>query len=406
MVANTFNTLAVLLIGLAPALAQTAPPKFIVGTVAGFQAESAEIQVKPDTGDTVSLKVTTGTQALRVPPGEKDLKKAEPIKITDVASGDRVLVNLMPNAFEARRIVVMSSSDIARRNEADRLDWSKRGVAGIVAAKTGSEITLTKRSMQGEVKLTVNVSESTAYRRYAPDSVKFADAKNSSLAEISVGDQLRARGQKSEDGLKVAADEVVFGTFVTKAGPITAVNVEAKEITVKDLATSKTLVIKLTEDSQLKKLPDFAAMFAGGAPGAGAPGGGGPGGGGPGGGMPGRGTPGAGGPPAGMRPPGGMPGGGPPDLSQMLERMPPAKLEDLKPGESIVVSSTKGASADRITAIMLVANADMLIRMASMQSGAGARPSGAGGGMGMGPSMGMGGMGGGFGGFNMPGMIP
>jgi hypothetical protein len=374
MAAYAFRALGVLLVGLAPAMAQTAVPKFIVGTVDGFKVESAEIRVKPDAGETVSLKVTAGTQVLRVAPGEKDLKKAEPIKITDVASGDHVLVNLMPAAFEARRIVVMSSADIAKRNEADSLDWNKRGVAGIVAAKNGNEITLKKRSLQGEVKLIVTVSDSTQYRRYAPDSVKFADARKSGMAEIGVGDQLRARGQKSEDGLKVTAEEVVFGTFVTKAGPITAVNVEAREITVKDLTTGKPLVIKLTGDSQVKKLPDFAAMT----------------------------------------PSGGAPGGNvavasatrpvraAPDLTQMLERIPPSKFEDLKAGEMVVVSSTKGVSSDQITAIMLVGNAGMLIQMASRQSGGDARPAG----MGAGPSMSAPGMAGGLSGLNIPGMIP
>jgi len=243
MAAITFTTLGVLLIGLTPAMAQTAVPKYVLGTVDGFKVESLEIRIKPDKGETVLLKLRGDTQVQRVPAGETDLKKAEPIKITDVASGDRVLVNLMPNVFEARRIVVMSSSDIAKRNEADRLDWTRRGILGVVTAKNGSEITLRMRSMGGEKKATVTVADGTRYRRYAPDSIKFADAKASNLAEIGVGDQLRARGQKSEDGLAVTAEEVVFGTFVTKAGPITAVNVEAKEITVKDLATGKPLVI-------------------------------------------------------------------------------------------------------------------------------------------------------------------
>ncbi len=376
MAAITITTLGILLIGLMPAMAQTAPPKYVVGTVQGFQIESAEIKVKPDKGEIVSLKLRGDTQVQRVAAGETDLKKAEPIRITDVASGDRVLVTLMPGVFEARRIVVMASSDIARRKEADRLDWTRRGILGIVAAKKGGEITLRMRSMTGEKTATVTVSESTRYRRYAPDSVKFADAKASSLAEVNVGDQLRARGQKSEDGLKVTADEVVFGTFLTKAGPITALNVEGKEITVKDLTTGKALVIKLSADSQMKTLPDFAAMSPGGAHA------------------------------------GGMhaPGGGAPDLSQMLERMPPARLEDLKVGQTIVVSSTKGASAGQITAIMLVANADILIRMASMQSGGAGRPgAGATGGMGaMGGGMGgmMGGMGGGMGGLDLGGMTP
>jgi hypothetical protein len=375
MAAYIFTTLGVLLVGLAPVMAQTVP-KFIVGAVDGFNAESAEIRVKPDAGEIVSLKVTSATQVLRVAPGEKDLKKAEPIKITDVASGDHVLVNLMPAAFEARRIVVMSSADIAKKNEADSLDWTKRGVAGIVASKSGNEITLRKRSMQGEVKLTVAVSDSTQYRRYAPDSVKFADARKSGMAEISVGDQLRARGQKSEDGLKVTAEEVVFGTFITKAGPISAVNVEAREITVKDLATGKPLVIKLTGDSQVKKLPDLAATAPPGGPGgnvaiAGAT----------------------------------RPARAAPDLTQMLERIPPSKFEDLKAGEMIVVSSTKGASNDQITAIMLVGNAGILIQMASRQPGGEGRPAGATG-MGAGPSMMGGGMAGGLGGLNIPGMIP
>lgn len=362
------TTLGVLL------LAQAVVPKAIVGTVDGFKVESAEIRIKPDAGDAVALKLTPATQVLRVAPGEKDLKKAEPIKITDVASGDHVLVNLMPGAFEARRIVVMSSADIARKNEADALDWNKRGVAGIVAAKNGNEITLRKRSLQGEIKLTVAVGDTTQYRRYAPDSVKFADAKKSSIAEINVGDQLRARGQKSEDGLKVAAEEVVFGTFVTKAGPITSVNVEAKEISVKDLATGQPLTIKLSGDSQIKKMPEMAGM-------------------------------------PGMRPPGNVatagptrPAGAAPDIAQMLERIPPSRIEDLKPGEMIAVSSTKGASSGQVTAIMLVGNAGMLIQMASRQSGGDARPGGNT--MGAGPSMSGPGMAGGLGGLNIPGMIP
>ena len=64
--------------------------------------------------------------------------------------------------------------------------------------------------------------------------------------------------------------------------------------------------------------------------------------------------------------------GGPPggfDINQMLERMPAAKLEDLKPGSTVVVSSTKPARSNQLTAIMVLANADMLIQMASMVSG-------------------------------------
>ena len=363
-----------------------------VGTVTGIKAETAEIEVKPDKTAPVVAKFTPDSIAERVAPGETDLKKATPIQVTEVATGDRVLVTLEAGTANVRRIIVMSANDIARRNEADRLDWQKRGVTGIVESKTATQITLKMRSMAGETQAVVTVGSQTSFKRYAPDSVKFADARLSKLEEVSVGDQLRARGQKSEDGLKVTADEVVFGTFLTKGGTVSTVNTETKEITIKELGTGKTLTVRLTADSQLKRMPDFGAMMAGGRPGGGPPSGG----------APAGGRPGISGPPAGMP---GRSGGM--DLSQMLERMPASNLESIKTGETIVVSSTKGAKDNELTAIMILSNADFLIRMASAstagRSGAGTGSGGMSGGMGMG-GMGMGGMGMGGGGLDLGSM--
>jgi hypothetical protein len=301
-----------------------------------------------------------------------------------VALGDRVLATPESGTTNLRRIIVMSATDISKKNEADRLDWTRRGVTGVVAAKSGNDVTLKIRTLGGESQAVVTVTDKTSFKRYAPDSVKFAEARNSKLAEISVGDQVRARGVKSEDGLKVTAEDVVFGTFVTKAGAITQVNPETREITVKDLANNKSLTIRITGDSQIKKMPDMAGMMGGMGRGGMPPGG-----------MPGGGPPAAGGPPAGMAR-GGMPGmggGRGMDINTMLERMPLSKLEDLKAGEIIVVSSTKGAKSDQVTAIMMLANANSILQMIAAQSGGG-RGSAIPGAGGMGG--GMGGMGGGM----------
>jgi hypothetical protein len=230
----------------------------------------------------------------------------------------------------------------------------------VVAARAGNTLTLKKRGLTGEIVMTVTVDDKTACRRYNSDSVKFADAKISKLDEVSVGDQLRARGLKSEDGLKVAAEEVVFGTFVTKAGTITPINPDTRQLTVAELGTNKPLVIKFTADSQIKKMPDMMGMMAAGRGGAA-------------------------GPPAGSSAGSPNNAGHMPDMAQMLEHAPAAKLDDLKAGEKIVVSSTKGARPDEITAIMLLGNADMVIQMATAPSGRGAGGGGQGpGGMGMG----------------------
>ena len=358
----------------APGLAQ--PVKSVVGTVSLFKAETAEIEIKPDNGAPVAMKVTADTMAQKVAPGVTDLKKAESIQITDVALGDRVLATPEPGTNNLRRIVVMQATEILKKNEADRMDWTRRGVSGVVTAKSGDQVTLKIRTLTGESQAVVTVTEKTSFKRYAPDSVKFADARSSKLAEISVGDQVRARGVKSEDGLKVTAEDVVFGTFVTKAGTITAVNAEAREITVKDLANNKPLTIRATADSQIKKMPDMGGMMGGMGRGA----------------MP------SGGPP-------GMGGGGGRgmDINAMLEHMPAVKLEDLKAGETIVVSSTKGAKSNEVTAIMMLANADGILRMIAAQSGGG-RGSGMTGAGGM-----AGGMSGGMdalGGMGLGGIVP
>ena len=83
------------------------------------------------------------------------------------------------------------------------------------------------------------------------------------------------------------------------------------------------------------------------------------------------------------RGPGGAPGGF--DINQMIEHIPAVKLEDLKPGATVVITSTKGAKSGEITAILVLSNADMLIQMAAAMQGAG-RGAGAAGmtGMGMG----------------------
>jgi hypothetical protein len=380
---------ALILIVLAcyPVAAQAPAAKSFIGTVAAFKPDT-QVEIKPDNDPPMDVKLTADTIAQRVAPGENTLKNAVTANVTELAVGDRVLVTLEANTANVRRIIIMSAADINKRDEADRKDWNARGISGIVAAKNGNTIMLRIRSLQGETHPTVTVSDQTKFRRYAPDSVKFADAKASKLDEISVGDQLRARGDKSADGLAVTADEVVFGTFLTTAGLVVSVDTTTNEITIKETGTGKPLVIKLTSDSRIKQMPSFAGM--GGAPGAGGP-------------------PSGGFPPGGFNggPPAGLPPGGGPTLTQMVEMMPAAKVEDVKPGQTIIVSSTKGATSDRVTGIMLLANAEMLVRMASMQSGGAAAANRQGAGM---PPQGMppGGMdlGGMLGGIGLSGMGP
>jgi hypothetical protein len=69
------------------------------------------------------------------------------------------------------------------------------------------------------------------------------------------------------------------------------------------------------------------------------------------------------------------------DFQEVLERLPALSIDELKPGDMIIVSSTVGAEASRVTAIKLVAGVDEILNAAQRRpgrQGAGSVDSGAG----------------------------
>lgn len=374
---------------------QTAAPtaRRILGEVTAVDAAGGKFTVKVDKGEAQVIEKAADLQFKRVPPGVTDLKKAEVSKLDELEVGDRVLVR-------DKDVVVMAKHELAKKHEADREEWTKRGTSGLVTVVSPAtkEITVEVKAGMGPAKpVVLAITEKTQFRRYAPDSVKFSEAKEASLKDLSKGDQLRVLGTKSEDGSKVDAEMVVFGTFRTMAGTITKVDAANGTIELKPLE-GKPVTIKTTKDSTVKKMPEMMARMMGGGgmrPGGGAPGGPGAAPGAAGGpareGRP-AGAP-AGGPESaagGGRPgggPGGFPGGGggmgrggAPDINAILERMPSLPLTDLKTGDQILVSSTKGAAADQMTAITILTGVEALLAARPAAAPQGGR--GGGGGMG------------------------
>src|SRR5208283_2732298 len=103
----------------------------------------------------------------------------------------------------------------------------------------------------------------TVLLRYAPNSVKFADAQPSNIAGLKVGDQSRALGTASEDGSHYTAEKVVFGTFHNIGATVISVDAQASTLTVKNLATKQQIVVHANADCKMHELPPFlAAMIA------------------------------------------------------------------------------------------------------------------------------------------------
>jgi hypothetical protein len=392
------TSLAMFALGVFAFAQTTAPANNVLGDVIATDAASKQIFVKTDAGAVVIITVSDATKILKNPPGETKLDKATPIQLSDIAAGDRVLALGKPSAdgktlVNPRAVVVNTKAELTAKQDAERAEWRKRGIVGVVSAVNPEtkEVTIQTRTAEGPKPVVIPAGGANVkLRRYAPDSVKFADAKPSTFDEVKVGDQLRAKGDRSEDGARFAAEEIVTGTFRTAVGTVTAVDASKNEFTIKQLQGNQPLTVVVRPDSVLKQFqvpPEVAAMMGGGG-GAGAAGGAQrqQGGQGQGAGAGQGGAQGAG--PSGEQGPGGagQRRGGSDFMQQMLDRMPPVTLAELKPGQMVIVSSTVGADPTRVTAIQLVSNIEPLVAMMSR------RPGGAGGGAG-----GPGGFGGGGG---------
>jgi hypothetical protein len=373
-------------------------PNGVIGEVTTIDLETRQLTIKTDAGSLVSATLNDATIYMRVPPGEKTLDKATKIAATDVGMGDRVFargkVSDDRKTVPARVLVVMTKADIAQKQENERKKWQQRGIAGVISALNAEtkEVTVTMRGRgpTGGPQPPVVIKASApnvSFRRYTSESVKFSDAKPSSFTELKVGDQLRALGDKDADGTHFTPEEIVSGSFRTLGGPVLAVNAAANEVKLNDLVTKQPYTINIRQDSVLRRIPpEMAAMMAmrmgggGGSaqPGAGAQGSGQPAGGQPtqGGGAAGGGSRPGGGGAGGMGGGGGRMGGGV-DFQEILERLPPITLAELKAGDMIIVSSTAGAEAGHVTAIAIVSGVEPLLN--AMQAQQAARPAGGGG---------------------------
>ena len=351
----------------------------VFGKVSEINASAGQITIKTAAGSSVVANVTEKTTYQRMPPGETDRSKAESTSLTEITVGDGVVargfVAADKKSVPAQQIIVVSQSEIAKQNAAQRMAWA-RGAKGIVSAinPAAKEITVTSRSLQGTSQaVTVAVSDKAKLKRYPPDSIpKYEHAQAAKFEEIKVGDQLNARGEKDAEGTHLSAEEIVFGTFKIAGGTVTAIDAAANTITINDLQTKKPLTIVLKPETVVRRFQMMMGGMGGGAgaqgqgagngqaqaganrpaPGAASGAGGGQ-------------TPGPGGP---------RPGGGGMNMADLLERLPTISINEIKVGDMIIMSTLPGTDPTRTTAISMVAGVEPLLQMVAARQAAGGQP--------------------------------
>jgi hypothetical protein len=366
----------------------------VLGDVIEINASSRRLTVKDASGQSFAVNVDDKTLYRRIPPGETSPDKIAVITLADIAVGDRVLARgkLDANSILARALTVVSRAEITRKEEHDKGEWLRRGISGTVVGlnRETKEIMVRMRTGGGDyVPIRIAAAEKGInFRRYAPGSVRYSDAKASSFEELKPGDQIRALGEKSEDGSSFKPQEIVFGSFRMTGGIITAVNPQTGEITINDIQSKLPFTIAVTRDSMLRRLPPELlakmeqSMEQSSEPAQEAM-------------APtqvmtpngprimmrqivpqgksteeaqrGKATPGQPTPTIRrvMVPEGQTPESTNQDYQEIIEKLPSINIADLKPGEGIIVSSTSGTDPSRAIAITLAAGVESFLKRQS-----------------------------------------
>lgn len=336
----------------------------VVGAL--VKVEGMKLTIKDQQGTETAVTVADTTKIVRIAPGQTSMAGATPIQLTDLQPGDRLLVRTAPasdGSLGATVVVAMKQGDIAQQQSQAQAAW-QHGVGGIVKSIDAASRTVTVAATT-TAETTIQLSPTTVIKRYAPESVQYEQAQPSSIDKIMPGDQLRARGTAGPEHT-FKADEIIAGSFRNLSGTISSVDAQAGVVNFTDLASKQPVAVKVTNDTQLRRIDDATAEKLAATMKA----------------SSGGGRQGAGGPPAGApaAPPSAGPAahgvseqgttrrgmneagtGGGTDLQQALTQAAPIHIADLKKGDVVMVVASSGADK-QLGAVTLVKGVEPLLR--------------------------------------------
>ncbi|HEX6278527.1 MAG TPA: hypothetical protein VFZ49_00810, partial [Pyrinomonadaceae bacterium] len=203
------------------ALAQTpVKPSVVAGDV--LSVSDSKIVLKTKDGDLEAV-LSASTEFKKVPPENPVLKAAVAAELSDISEGDKLLVTGVfgddKKVLPARAVYLMSKSDIAQKQARETERWATRGISGRVASvdPNANQVTIEVRGLMNSTSVVVTPKGDAIFKRYKQDSVKYSEARESSIIDVKPGDMFRAVGDRGADGTTFAAEEIITGAFQTVA---------------------------------------------------------------------------------------------------------------------------------------------------------------------------------------------
>jgi len=218
----------------------------IIGEVSDIDQAAGKAAITTADKKEIKFEIDKKAIFLRIKPNEKNLENAAKISLSEINKGSKILARGLysdAGVFTAQMIIVVSSAEEASQNE---------NIEGIVTAidPVKKQIKANINSQTGVKELNLDVSASpVGFYRYSDKSLKFNNSVVSSIDKIKVGDQLKAVGKMSADGLMFLPQTVVSGTFRTVGGKIVSINAQTREISIEDFQSKKLINVAVSQES-------------------------------------------------------------------------------------------------------------------------------------------------------------
>ncbi len=292
-------------------LGQAAQPTSQVGLLKQADPATRELVLALDSGGEGRIAVPPEASLVRVAPGETDLSKAAKIAFEDLTPGDRLLVR-------GSRIVAISRADLVRKREAERAEW-RNGIAGRIESvdATSGRIAIAIPASPEPRKLNLLLAPNAVQKRYRTGSARFSDAAASTLEDMKAGDQFHALGAMNGDTF--TARQIVSGSFRNFAALVESVDVALRMARVRDLERKQTVSLTIGPETALRRLSAETAKAL---------------------------------------------AAGPANARAIVEGLPPLRLEDLNPGEALIIASAEG-TREAVPAITILSGAEPLLTRAA-----------------------------------------
>lgn len=237
----------------------------LIGQVTSIDLSGGKIVVQTESKTSVTITFDEKTVYRRVLPGQTSLENAEKIAVSDITTGDRILIpgGAASEQTPVRQIIVMARAALDAKRDEEAEKRRARTINGRVTAinTENKEITIQTRRSGAVETITIAPAENIKFMRYSADSLKVSNAVAGSFADMRVGDFVRIVGDRSADGLRVKAEEVISGAFARMVGTVSQINPNRSEVVVKNAQTGQLMTVALGKNTTIRRIPSEVAKI-------------------------------------------------------------------------------------------------------------------------------------------------